>query len=278
MEGPGASEERRPEAAGRAEPRALRDRIDALARLARRRVQRAPKGGERRDERTLHLAQAEHRINTTLALIEGWARTLQQHWESLAPDTRENGLATIRRRALDAREEVEGLLLDARSRMAEVETSSARIDVSRVLGQMVSAYRGATARSGVSFVGHSPLYAWVDLPSLNQVCSILIDNAVTSSPPGDEVTVCASARDGNLVIEVVDQGLGVPAGVDAFALSGRRTAATIHPVGLGLGLHTARALVRSMGGEVGYHRNERRGSTFEVVLPLDPRPRVPTSN
>jgi len=266
---------------------ALRDRLDSLARRARGRVQRAPKTTDGRQERTLRMAQAEHRISTTLALIEGWARTLEHHWDTLDPDTRENGLATIGRRAVDAREEVEELLLHARADMAEVEADYSRVDVSRVLGQMVSAYRGPKGGPEVSFVGQSPLYAWIDLTSLNQICSILIDSAIKCSPPDGEITVCASARDGKLVVEVLDQCVRLFDSEAVLASSGAAGAAGgagagpatgSEPVGSALGLHTVQALVRSMAGELTVHRHERGGSAVEVVLPLDRRPKVTLSN
>ena len=116
MDGPWASEERKPDERGLVEVRAVRGRLDALARRALGRTSRVQAPEDCRQDRT-PLTRAQHRINTTLSLIEGWARTLEKHWDTLAPDTRENGLAIIRRRALDARQEVEGLILDARVEM-----------------------------------------------------------------------------------------------------------------------------------------------------------------
>ena len=167
--------------------------------------------------------------------------------------------------------------MDARARLTDTDTSAVRVDVSMVLGQTVTAYRGAAPGVDVSFVGQSPLYAWVDVSSLNRVCSLLIDNAVAGSPAGGEVTVCASAREGMLVIEVVDQGMGSPSDVAVFGPQ-RVGAAGSHPSGSGLGLYTVRTLVGAMGGDVSYHRNGRRGSTSEVVLPLDRHPGMAPSN
>ena len=272
MEGPGASRERRTDS------RSLVDRLDALARRARARGPRVEETADEGPDRTVLLAQAELRINTTLALIEGWARTLEQHWDTLAADTRENGLVTIRRRALEARHEVQDLLLDARAQLTDAGTRSSRVDVSLVLGQTVTAYQVSAPDVDVSFVGQSPLYAWVDVFALNRICSLLIDNAVTCSPHGGEITVCASAREANLVVEVVDQGISTPSELNVCAPDGSGSRGERHPFGPGLALHAVRTLARSMGGDVSYHRNQRRGSTFEVLLPLDHRPGVPQSN
>jgi signal transduction histidine kinase len=42
---------------------------------------------------------------------------------------------------------------------------------------------------------------------------------------------------------------------------------TTKPMGMGMGLSIARAIVKAHGGQISARRNPDRGSTFEIVLP-----------
>jgi signal transduction histidine kinase len=65
-------------------------------------------------------------------------------------------------------------------------------------------------------------------------------------------------------IEVCDEGVGVPEGVNLFAAFQRGDHQT---PGAGLGLYIVRNLVEGMGGRITARRNDGPGSTFTVALP-----------
>jgi signal transduction histidine kinase len=104
----------------------------------------------------------------------------------------------------------------------------------------------------------------VDPAALQQVLGLLLENAVKYAEAGSTVVVAARRDHDAVVIDVVDEGIGVPDDVDVFAPFQRGDTST---EGAGLGLYIVRNLVRAMGGEVAGARNEGRGSTFSVRLP-----------
>jgi signal transduction histidine kinase len=112
---------------------------------------------------------------------------------------------------------------------------------------------------------------------LDQVLENLVENAMKYSPAGGkiELRACASPGHADCVIEVVDQGVGIPLGVDIFAPFTRGSASSTDIVGSGLGLHVVATLVRSMYGSVDAHRNVDAGSTFTLRVPRH-QPRLPT--
>jgi signal transduction histidine kinase len=112
-----------------------------------------------------------------------------------------------------------------------------------------------------------PLLVDADPAALQQVLGHLIENAVKYSDGGTTVVVRAFADGSGLVVlEVSDEGIGIPEGIDIFAPF-LRGSATDHRPGVGLGLYIVRNLVRAMGGDVTARRNADRGSTFTVRLP-----------
>jgi CheY-like chemotaxis protein len=110
-----------------------------------------------------------------------------------------------------------------------------------------------------------------DPTRLTQVMANLINNAAKYTPPGGRITVTARDEDGDVVLRVVDTGIGIAADVlprvfDLFVQE--RQAIDRSQGGLGLGLTIVRNLVESHGGRVSAHSDgPGRGSEFVVRLP-----------
>ena len=92
----------------------------------------------------------------------------------------------------------------------------------------------------------------VDSVLMEQVFFNLIDNACKYSPPGTLVTIWARGKDGHAIIEVCDQGAGIP---DAdrervFDMFYRVEATDKQAAGTGLGLAICRGIVEAHGGTI----------------------------
>jgi signal transduction histidine kinase len=120
-----------------------------------------------------------------------------------------------------------------------------------------------------------------DPDRLRQLLTNLVSNAVKYSPGGDAVTV--RGRDqapGQVLIQVVDHGLGIPAdqmGRLFQKFERVRTPAHERISGTGLGLYICRLIVESHGGRIWAESEPGKGSTFSVLLPVA-RPQGPPSS
>ncbi len=105
---------------------------------------------------------------------------------------------------------------------------------------------------------------------LTQVLRNLVRNAVTHTQPGGRITIKARGQDGWLLVEVGDDGPGIPADqlehiFGRFRrLDGGRSRDT---GGAGLGLAIARAIVEAHGGRITAESPPGRGARFTVLLP-----------
>lgn len=104
----------------------------------------------------------------------------------------------------------------------------------------------------------------------NMFCN-LMDNAAKYSPAYPEIQILTKNIDGLFVVEVHDKGIGI-AKEDlryVFRKLYRVHTGNTHDVkGFGLGLFYVKAMAEAMGGSVNVRSELKRGSVFEIRLPL----------
>jgi signal transduction histidine kinase/ActR/RegA family two-component response regulator len=110
-----------------------------------------------------------------------------------------------------------------------------------------------------------------DAARLAQVVSNLVGNSIKYTPRGGEISVRLRREDGEVVLTVRDNGLGIPPGMldQVFELFAQVNQTLDRAQGgLGIGLSLVRRLVQLHGGSIVAHsEGSGRGSLFEVRLP-----------
>jgi two-component system CheB/CheR fusion protein len=118
------------------------------------------------------------------------------------------------------------------------------------------------------------LWVRADPDRLDQVAANLLNNAARYTPAGGRIKVVAGLEQGQAVLRVADNGIGVrpemlPRIFDVFQQADRVPGRVSE--GLGLGLAVVRRLVEMHGGAVEAHSaGPGQGSEFVVRLPLSP--------
>jgi len=230
---------------------------------------RADAAEQRLRTQTLLFAEAEHKLKTSLAVISGWAVTLDESWDRMDEAVRRQGVAAIRHAAEELNEQARTLLDDARAEIANLDLEPVRLDLVEVMFATTSLYGGVSRGHEVRFEATADhVWALVDPASLQQIVGHLVENAVKYSPDGGRIVIRVSDDAGSAVLEVIDEGVGVPDGVDVFAAF-QRGPDEADTAGVGLGLYIVRNLAEGMGGHVTAQRNPGPGggSTFRVRLP-----------
>ncbi len=108
-----------------------------------------------------------------------------------------------------------------------------------------------------------------DPVSLSQALVALFQNAIRSIPEGEKgrIDVVVTTRGGDAVIEVIDNGQGIPGEIISRVFDPFFT--TRPPgEGAGLGLSLSRSRVERMGGQLELYSYPTRGTTAEIRLPL----------
>ena len=112
-----------------------------------------------------------------------------------------------------------------------------------------------------------------DPESMTQVFDNLLDNAIKYTPPGGSVTVRLFAEPTCGVLEVLDDGIGIPPAeieriFERFYRVDRARSRELG--GTGLGLSIVKHLVHAMRGTIRVESTPGTGSRFRVTLPLAP--------
>jgi signal transduction histidine kinase len=106
---------------------------------------------------------------------------------------------------------------------------------------------------------------------LRQVLSNLLDNAVKYSPDGGEITVGVNASRGRALLEVTDNGIGIPQAEQEQIFERFRRGSNSSDrrfTGLGLGLYLCSEIVRAHGGLISLSSVEGKGTTMRLTFPI----------
>ncbi|HWZ00512.1 MAG TPA: PAS domain S-box protein [Edaphobacter sp.] len=124
------------------------------------------------------------------------------------------------------------------------------------------------------FFAANGVNVWADPDRILQTLNNLISNAIKFSPAGSEIHLTASyLDDGEALIEVSDQGSGIPADklehiFDRFRQGDASDSRAMG--GTGLGLAICRSIVNQHGGRIWATSVEGQGTTFHFTLPTKP--------
>lgn len=114
-----------------------------------------------------------------------------------------------------------------------------------------------------------PVMVQADPLRLRQVLDNLLSNAVKFSPPDSPVVLRLSLQHDSVVLEVIDQGQGIP---EQFKprifekFSQADSSDSRSKEGTGLGLTICKRIVESHGGQIGFSSTEHVGTQFWIRL------------
>ncbi|HMQ30824.1 MAG TPA: GAF domain-containing protein [Chloroflexaceae bacterium] len=252
--------------------RELADRA-ALAVANARLYQQAREAIQIRDQ---FLSIAAHELKTPLTALSGQAQLVQRRLGrgEQTPERLARSIAVIARQAdrLDAM--VRTLLDVARIERGQFALERQGLDLLGLVDRVVDDVQGELDSHVLVFErAAGPLMVDGDPLRLEQVIQNLLSNAVKYSPDGGTIMLRVERREGEAVVTVVDEGVGIPAEAlpQLFQRFYRAANVTEHHIsGMGIGLYVVREIVTRHGGTVEVRSAEGEGSVFTVSLPLVP--------
>jgi signal transduction histidine kinase len=210
-----------------------------------------------------------HELRSPMAAVIGAARTLQGRWRELTPGQRESFLRLIGDETSRLATLIDDVLDTSRIEAGTFSFTFSDVDLGELLRDVVAA--AELAQDEVELTAEVAALPSIrgDRERLRQVIQNLVDNAVKYSSAGGRVRLRASADDGLVLIDVLDEGPGIaPEDFELiFEKFGRSRGGSAKP-GTGLGLFIARSIAEAHGGSLGVQSVPRRGSVFRLELPV----------
>ena len=222
--------------------------------------------------RSALLTSISHDLKTPLASVLGAASTMRDLASGLSEQEKHDLLATVIDESERLNRFIANLLDMTKLESGAVVPNLALHDVGEVVG---SALRRATKilaqhRIALDFAAELPMLQ-IDAVLFEQVLFNLLDNAAKYSHAGTAITM-RSYRDGSqFVLEVADEGEGIPEGeVESVFDKFYRVQKSDHVrPGTGLGLAISRGFIEAMHGRIfASNRRDRSGAVLTIRLPI----------
>jgi signal transduction histidine kinase len=217
------------------------------------------------------VADASHELRTPLTSILANLELLQDHLDELERRGEEGEMvASALRSSRRMSRLVSDLLLLAR---ADAGRTSARheCDLAEVAAAAMSEVRPVADGRFLTLDQDGPVCVDGNPDELHRLAVNLLDNGVRHTPVGTRIEVAVARRNGDAVLEICDDGPGIPAGMEEQIFSrfvrGAGPADVAANDGTGLGLAIVKAVAASHGGEVRAGRSPAGGARFTVRLP-----------
>jgi len=227
------------------------------------------------------LSAAAHDLKTPLTTIKGLAQILRRRAErAQTPETDKllDGLQRIDTTSTRMAGLINELLDVTRIDTGQpLDLIKEPIDLVALLRSLVDEQQQTTERHTLRMeVSTAELVGLYDRARLERALINILSNAIIYSPQGGNVWVRLALSDdkSHAVVDIQDQGLGIPASdvprvFERFHRAGNVAGAI---PGTGIGLAGARQIIEEHAGTIDVRSEEGHGTTFTVCLPLDHRP------
>jgi signal transduction histidine kinase len=217
------------------------------------------------------IANASHELRTPIFSLGGFVELLDE--EDPDPKARAEFVATMRQQ-VDRLTKLTADLLDLSKLDADaMQVRAEPVDLAEVAEAVAAEFAPALERhdSVLELDRERGVVAAADPDRVAQIIRILLDNALSHTPPKTRITVTAQLQQGEPTLTVRDNGPGIDPADRKQVFERFFTADEVS--GSGLGLAIARELARLMGGEIDLE--SRRGRTeFRLTLPVAARARA----
>jgi signal transduction histidine kinase len=210
------------------------------------------------------VASVSHELRTPLTTVLGLASELRDRKREFSEMEQHELVSLVADQATEVASIVEDLLVAARAEIDMVAISPQPVDLAAELDAVIAGLP-ATGRPPAR-VAAEHVWAEADPTRTRQVLRNLLTNAARYG--GDHIEARVTADERSCVVEVLDDGPGIPPEHAAriFDPYHRAHDPVGQPASVGLGLTVARELARLMGGEL-EHRRIEGWTIFELRLP-----------
>ncbi len=216
------------------------------------------------------LRAISHDLRTPLTSISGNASNLMSNGASFDEETRKELYTDIYDDSMWLINLVENLLSVTRLEEGRMNLRMSTELVEDVVTEALRHINRKSAEHKISVESQDELLlAKMDAKLIVQVIINIVDNAIKYTPAGSHILISVSRRDDKAVIQISDNGPGIPDEMkphifDMFYSGANKVADSRRSLGLGLSL--CKSIVNAHGGQLTVADNKPHGTIFTFTL------------
>jgi PAS domain S-box-containing protein len=219
------------------------------------------------------IASMSHDLRTPLFSLNGYLDLLTKGKVN-DPDVQKEFLIRASKDVNRLLDMVNDLLDFSRLESEHLLLNFKEVDLGPVILEVLQSFREQADARRISLVSapiDPALIAEVDLSRMRRVLVNLVENAIKFSEAGGEVLVTGESMNGNITINIIDQGCGIPAEDCPRVFEKYYQASQTlnkNTSGIGLGLYISKQILEAHGGSIAVKSQLGVGSTFTLTIPV----------
>ena len=215
------------------------------------------------------LLSVTHELKTPIAANKLYLQTIQKR--KLDDAQREELLTKAIRENERLEKLIDNILHAARVENRAMQPIKEEIEVAHFLQSLCQQFRKRYPDAKIELTEMEKIATKFDVFMIETVLNNLIDNAIKYSTDLAQITISARIENNELIISVLDKGLGISEDEQKHIFSkfyrvGNEEIRT--QKGSGLGLFISHEFVKLHNGSIGYKPNKDKGSIFYFKLPI----------
>jgi signal transduction histidine kinase len=215
------------------------------------------------------VASITHQLKTPLTSLLGYATILRKRSDTITVEQRDDFMQVIEEQGYRILRLIENLLQSTRVEAGLGRLQRVPVDLSGIVRAVAREMGTGRQRDIEVDVSPRELGLFADPAAMEHVVTNLLDNALKYSEPDTTVRAAVFEGDGEVLLTVSDEGMGIdpeelPHVFDRF----RQAPNARGNSSVGLGLYIVQNLVSAQGGRVWVESETGKGTTFTVALPV----------
>lgn len=224
---------------------------------------------------TYFLSVVSHELRSPLAAIENYIRTILEGFAGEVNPKQERMMKRCLIRVLDLRNLIGDVVDLARMRPEQIQADFQWFDPGEVGRESIDDARLSAAEKNIRIKPEGPAQFKPMVGArrrMRQVYTNLLNNAIKYSPEGTTVVFRGRYDEDNLIVEVEDEGPGIPPEDMAYIFKDFYRASNVSQIpGIGLGLSIAKKIIDAHNGQILVENiskpNGKTGTRFTVIVP-----------
>jgi two-component system sensor histidine kinase VicK len=218
------------------------------------------------------IGMVSHELKTPLTSLKGYAQILHAKAKKNEDNFTIAALNKVNDQVTKMTTMINGFLNISRLESGKIHLKKTIFNIDELVKENTEDAQLITTTHKIIFEPCEPVQVFADRDKIDSVISNMISNAIKYSPQGKQVEIRCVVEANNVLISVIDQGMGiseedVPRLFDRFYRVESNQTELIS--GFGIGLYLSAEIVLHHHGKIWVESKLGEGSTFHFSLPLN---------